>query len=116
VRVVAVGTGEAIEIAKRGDADVLFVHYNAAFEKIAEAEAVFASRVDDSSTQVKGDPNLINQYGMILVNSKKYSDVKAVAGQEFIDWLISKEGQRAIVFYKLEGQRLFHPNANNPEA
>src|SRR5688500_8256544 len=27
VRVVAVGTGEAIEIAKRGDADVLLVHH-----------------------------------------------------------------------------------------
>jgi ABC-type tungstate transport system permease subunit len=53
--VVAVGTGEVIEIAKRGDADVLFVHYNAPFEKIAEAEAVFASRGDDSGTQVKGD-------------------------------------------------------------
>jgi tungstate transport system substrate-binding protein len=27
VRVVAVGTGQAIELAKRGDADVLFVHH-----------------------------------------------------------------------------------------
>ena len=27
VRVVGVGTGQAIEIAKRGDADVLFVHH-----------------------------------------------------------------------------------------
>jgi tungstate transport system substrate-binding protein len=92
VRVVAVGTGQAIELAKRGDADVLFVHhkpseeafveagygierqdvmYNdfvivgpasdpagvkgmkdatAAFGKIAEAEAPFASRGDDSGT------------------------------------------------------------------
>jgi tungstate transport system substrate-binding protein len=92
VRVVAVGTGQAIELAENGDADVLFVHhrpsedkfieagfgvgredvmYNdyvvvgpasdpagvagmtaagAAFAKIAEAKAPFASRGDDSGT------------------------------------------------------------------
>ncbi|MGH6944326.1 MAG: substrate-binding domain-containing protein [Geminicoccaceae bacterium] len=95
VRVVAVGTGQAIEIAKRGDADVLFVHHKPseekfvaegygversdvmyndfvivgpktdpagvkgdkdavdAFEKIAGAEAPFASRGDDSGTNKK---------------------------------------------------------------
>ncbi len=95
VRVVAVGTGQAIEVAKRGDADVLFVHhkpseeafvengfgvkrhpvmYNdfiivgpgddpagvegmenapAALAEIAEAEAPFASRGDDSGTHKK---------------------------------------------------------------
>jgi len=95
VRVVAVGTGQAIEIARRGDADVLFVHhkpsekafvangfgvkrhpvmYNdfilvgpgsdpagidgmedapAALAKIAEAEAPFVSRGDDSGTHKK---------------------------------------------------------------
>ena len=92
VRVVAVGTGQAIRLAERGDADVLFVHhrpseekfvrdgfgierfdvmYNdyvvigpkadpakiaggkdaaAAFKKIAEAKAPFASRGDNSGT------------------------------------------------------------------
>jgi tungstate transport system substrate-binding protein len=40
VRVVAVGTGQAIDMAKRGDADVLFVHDRAAEEKyIAEGYA-----------------------------------------------------------------------------
>ncbi len=95
VRVVAVGTGQAIEVAKRGDADVLFVHhkpseeafvengfgvkrhpvmYNdfiivgpgddpagvegmenapGALAEIAEAEAPFASRGDDSGTHKK---------------------------------------------------------------
>jgi tungstate transport system substrate-binding protein len=33
VRVVAVGTGQAIDIARRGDADILFVHDQAAEEK-----------------------------------------------------------------------------------
>jgi tungstate transport system substrate-binding protein len=92
VRVVAVGTGQAIELARNGDADVLFVHHKPSEEqfvadgfgverhevmyndyvivgpasdpagikgskdavdamaKIAEAEAPFASRGDDSGT------------------------------------------------------------------
>jgi len=41
VRVVAVGTGQAIDTARRGDADVLFVHDQAAEEKfVAEGGAV----------------------------------------------------------------------------
>src|SRR4051812_15914715 len=40
VKVVAVGTGQAIDIARRGDADVLFVHDRAAEEKfVAEGGA-----------------------------------------------------------------------------
>jgi tungstate transport system substrate-binding protein len=40
VKVVAVGTGQAIDIARRGDADVLFVHDQAAEEKfVAEGGA-----------------------------------------------------------------------------
>ena len=92
VRVVAVGTGQAIELARNGDADVLFVHHEPSEEqfvadgfgverhevmyndfvivgpasdpagikgskdvvdsmaKIAEAQAPFASRGDDSGT------------------------------------------------------------------
>ena len=92
VRVVAVGTGQAIELARNGDADVLFVHHKPSEEqfvadgfgverhevmyndfvivgpasdpagikgskdvvdsmaKIAEAQAPFASRGDDSGT------------------------------------------------------------------
>src|SRR3954470_1494460 len=40
VKVVAVGTGQAIDIARRGDADVLFVHDQAAEERfVAEGGA-----------------------------------------------------------------------------
>jgi tungstate transport system substrate-binding protein len=105
VRVVAVGTGQAIELARNGDADVLFVHhkpseeqfvadgfgverhevmYNdfvivgpasdpagvkggkdvvAALGKIAEAEAPFASRGDDSGTH-KAELALWEQAGV----------------------------------------------------
>ncbi|CAN7566547.1 extracellular solute-binding protein [Variovorax sp. LjRoot130] len=43
IKVVAVGTGQAIDMARRGDADVLFVHDNAAEEKFV-AEGFAAKR------------------------------------------------------------------------
>lgn len=43
IKVVAVGTGQAIDLAKRGDADVLFVHDTAAEEKFV-AEGYSARR------------------------------------------------------------------------
>jgi tungstate transport system substrate-binding protein len=61
---------------------------------------------------VEGDPKLFNQYGVILVNPKKHPHVKQEAGQAFIDWLVSDEGQQAIADYKLNGQQLFFPNAS----
>ncbi|MET4104246.1 tungstate transport system substrate-binding protein [Roseovarius sp. MBR-78] len=215
VRVVAVGTGQAIRNAMNGDGDVLFVHakpaeekfvaeghgvsradvmYNdfiiigppadpagvagmtdvvAALTRIAETQAPFASRGDDSGTNkaelrlwkqaeidaraasggwyretgsgmgatlntgtgmgayimtdratwiafgnkgdyriaVEGDPKMFNQYGIILVNPEKHAHVKAEAGQTFIDWVLSDEGQAAIAGYKVDGQQLFFPNA-----
>jgi tungstate transport system substrate-binding protein len=38
------------------------------------------------------------------------------AGQQFIDWLISPQGQKVISDYKINGQLLFFPNANDPNA
>lgn len=215
VKVVAVGTGQAIKIASRGDADVLFVHhkpselkfvaagdgverfdvmYNdfvivgpksdpakiggmkdavAASKKIATAKQPFVSRGDDSGTYkeelelwkdagidvkkasggwyratgsgmgatlnttsgmdgytltdrgtwlnfknrgdlvilVQGDKRLFNQYGVTLVNPKKFPNVKAKLGQTFIDWLLSPEGQHVIAGYKINGEQLFFPNA-----
>ncbi|WP_425053980.1 substrate-binding domain-containing protein [Psychromarinibacter sp. S121] len=216
VRVVAVGTGQAIKNAANGDGDVLFVHakpaeekfvadgdgverfdvmYNdfvivgpasdpagvggmsdvtAALEMIAEAEAPFASRGDDSGThkaelrlwgetdvdvsaasggwyretgsgmgatlnaglgmgayvltdratwiafgnkgdheiQVEGDEKMFNQYGIILVSPEAHPNVKADLGQQFVDWIISTEGQDAIAAYTVDGQQLFFPNAD----
>jgi tungstate transport system substrate-binding protein len=60
---------------------------------------------------VEGDKRLFNQYGVMLVNPEKHPSVKAEAGQSFIDWLISPEGQAAIGEYKIDGQQLFFPNA-----
>ncbi|MGI9368108.1 MAG: substrate-binding domain-containing protein [Ruegeria sp.] len=215
VRVVAVGTGQAIRNAINGNADVLLVHDKPAEEKfvadgwgverldvmyndfvlvgpksdpaavrgdrdiavalsaIALAEAPFASRGDDSGTHkaelrhwektgvdvsaasgtwyretgsgmgatlnvasgmnayaltdratwqsfgnkgdlqllVEGDPELFNQYGVILVNPDKHPTVRAKAGQRFIDWLTAEDGQAAIASFTLGGEQLFFPNA-----
>ena len=215
VRVVAVGTGQAIRLARNGDADVLFVHHkpseekfvadgfgvarhdvmyndfvllgpagdpagiadtgdvSAALARIAGGKIPFASRGDDSGTHkkelglwraaginpaksaggwyratgsgmgatlntavamdayamsdratwiafqnkrghrivVEGDSRLFNQYGVILVNPRKHPHVKTRAGQKFIDWLLSGDGQRAIAVYRRGGQQLFFPNA-----
>jgi len=65
----------------------------------------------DYEILVEGDPELFNQYGIILVNPEKYPNVKAAEGQQFIDWILSDQGQAAIASYKLDGQQLFFPNA-----
>src|ERR1700753_3414797 len=65
---------------------------------------------------VEGDKRLFNQYGVMLVNPAKHPTVKKEAGQRFIDWLISPEGQDVISGYKINGQQLFYPNANDPNA
>jgi tungstate transport system substrate-binding protein len=61
---------------------------------------------------VEGDAELFNQYGVILVNPEKHPNVNAEAGQAFIDWILSDEGQAAIASYTLDGKQLFFPNAN----
>lgn len=215
VRVVAVGTGQALDMGRRGDADVVFVHakaleekfvaeghgvkrhevmYNdfvligpnsdaakvagskdivAAFRRIKESRVPFVSRGDRSGTHfaelelwkaagidiaaekgpwyrdtgqgmgpalntaagmnayvladrgtwlsfsnrgalgiaVEGDKRLFNQYGIILVNAAKHPSVKTNLGQQFIDWIVSPEGQATIASYKVNGEQLFFPNA-----
>jgi tungstate transport system substrate-binding protein len=219
VKVLAQGTGQALDTARRGDADVVFVHARSAEEKfladgfgvkrypvmyndfviigprddpagirgrdvaialqiIKTKQASFISRGDRSGTHiaelalwkdagvdiakdradwykeigqgmgaalniasatgayvlsdrgtwlsfknrgdlailVEGDKRLFNQYGVMLVNPAKHSSVKKEAGQRFIDWLISPEGQKAIAGYRIEGKQLFYPNAGDPNA
>ncbi len=216
VDVVAVGTGAALEIGKRGDADVAFVHareleleavkdgyfvnrrdvmYNDfviispvndplkikgirsatdAFRKIGKGGYFFVSRGDRSGTHTRelslwkmagiepkgqkwylevgqgmaitqrianekraytltdrgtwlaakdrdrlemiialeGDPILFNQYGVMAVNPQKHKHVKYKEAMEFINWLISKEGQHTIASFKdKHGNQLFMPNA-----
>ena len=214
--VVAVGTGASIEIGKRGDADVVFVHakeqelkaveegffvnrhdvmYNDfviigppadpakvkgmksaadALKAIAASGSSFVSRGDKSGTHTKelslwkkagtepagqkwylevgqgmektqriadekkaytltdrgtwlatkdkdkldlvivleGDPVLFNQYGIMAVNPEKHKHVKFKEAMQFVDWIISKDGQAAVAAFKdKNGNPLFIPNA-----
>ena len=220
VKVVAQGTGQALDTARRCDADVVFVHAKAqeekflnegygvkrfpvmyndfilvgpksdpahvggmknvaeALHKIKDANAPFISRGDRSGTHtaelklwqdagidvqkdhgdwyksigqgmgaalntaqaseayvlsdrgtwihfknkgdleivVQGDKRMFNQYGVILVNPQKCPTVKAQLGQQFVDWVVSPEGQKTIADYKIDDEELFYPNANDPRA
>jgi tungstate transport system substrate-binding protein len=70
----------------------------------------------DLEIVVEGDKRLFNQYGVILVNPAKHAHVKKDFGQQFVDWITSPEGQKAIADYKLNGQQLFFPNASDAGA
>jgi tungstate transport system substrate-binding protein len=70
----------------------------------------------DLAILVQGDRRLFNQYGVMLVNPARHPHVKKVQGQQFIDWLISREGQGDIANYRINGQQLFFPNAGDPNA
>ncbi|MBI2771599.1 MAG: extracellular solute-binding protein [Burkholderiales bacterium] len=72
IKVVAVGTGQAIDMARRGDADVLFVHDQAAEEKfVAEGGSV------------RRYPVMYNDF--VLVGPK--GDPAALKGKEIIEAL-----------------------------
>jgi tungstate transport system substrate-binding protein len=51
-----------------------------------------------------------------VVNPERHPHVKKELGQAFIEWLISPEGQKAIADYKIDGEQLFYPNADDPNA
>ena len=70
----------------------------------------------DFTVLVEGDPQLFNQYGVILVNPAKHPHVKATQGQQFIDWLLGPQGQHLIAAYQIEDQQLFFPNAAGARA
>ncbi|WP_188665818.1 substrate-binding domain-containing protein [Terasakiella brassicae] len=215
VRVIAVGTGQAIRIARKGDADVLFVHHRPSEDKfvadgygtkrydvmyndfiivgpendpaqiknctspmqallnIRQNKQVFVSRGDNSGTHKRelsiwkttditpdqlqgnwyrstgsgmgaalnitagmdgytlsdrgtwlafknkrklvilceGGDALLNPYGVIAVNKNRFPHIKSQDSQIFIDWLVSDKGQKLIGSFKINGERLFTPNA-----
>ena len=100
------GMGAALNTARRRNAYVL-----------TDRGTWLRSRTTATSPSlVEGDKRLFNQYGVMLVNPAKHPNVKKELGQQFIDWLVSPEGQKAIADYKIDGEQLFYPNANDPSA
>ena len=69
-------------------------------------------RNGDHGVLFADDPNLLNQYSVILVNPKRHKHVNERDGQIFIDWLLGEEGQEAISRFRIDGKQLFYPNAN----
>ena len=67
----------------------------------------------DFEILTQGDKALFNQYGVILVNAEQHPHVKSDAGQSFVDWLISAEGQSLINAYRLEGEQAFFANGGH---
>ncbi|MEH6728402.1 MAG: sulfate transporter, partial [Hyphomicrobiales bacterium] len=61
---------------------------------------------------VEGDSAMFNQYGIIDINPEHCPNVKTDLAGQFIDWILSSDGQTAIADYKRDGQQLFFPNAN----
>src|SRR6516165_8914432 len=57
---------------------------------------------------VEGDKRMFNEYDVMLVNPAKHPNVKKELGQQFIDWLISPDGQKTIANYKIEGEQPFY--------
>ena len=100
------GMGAALNTAGAGNAYVLsdrgtWIHYK---------------NKGDLQILVEGDKRMFNQYGVMLVNPEKHPNVKKELGQQFIDYLISPEGQKDIANYKINGEQLFYPNANDHSA
>ena len=70
----------------------------------------------DLQILIENDKRMFNQYAVILVNPAKHPNVKHEFGQQFINWLVSPEGQKTIANYKINGEQLFFPNATDPNA
>ena len=100
------GMGAALNTAGAGKAYVLS----------DRATWIHFKNKNDLAILVEGDKRMFNQYGVMLVNPAKHPNVNKDLGQTFIDWLISPEGQKAIANYKIDGQQLFYPNAEDHNA
>lgn len=66
----------------------------------------------DLTILVQGDKALFNPYSVMRINPKKCPDVNAAGGKAFVAWITGKAGQKAVADYRLKGQQLFHPSAN----
>lgn len=56
------------------------------------------------------DKRMANPYSVIAVNPARHKDVNFDGAQKFITWLTSKEGQRRIAEFNIEGEQVFFPN------
>jgi tungstate transport system substrate-binding protein len=60
----------------------------------------------------EGDTELFNPYHVMAVNPEKHPQIKYDFAKKYIDFVVSKEGQKIIADYKKVGQQLFYRDAN----
>ncbi len=61
---------------------------------------------------LQGDHRLLNFYDVILLNPQTHPEAKQAPAHSLSAWLTSAEGQAAIAAYTMNGQKLFHPEAD----
>lgn len=64
---------------------------------------------------VEGDPRLIQQYSVILVNPAKHPGVSRAAGMKFIRWITSKRGQKSINSFRIGTSQPYFADYEPPE-
>jgi len=64
----------------------------------------------------ENDTSLLNPYGIILLNSTKYPNIKSDLATDFLLFMVSKQGQSLIGNFTVDGQQLFFPLYGNPES
>lgn len=60
----------------------------------------------------EGDETLFNPYHVMAVNPEKHQHVKYDLAKKYIDFVVSKQGQKIIADYKKAGKLLFYPVLN----
>ena len=58
---------------------------------------------------VVASKDLMNPYGIMIVNPQKHPRINAKLAGAFVDFIISPEAQQIIRNYKIEGEQLFYP-------
>jgi len=58
----------------------------------------------------QNNTNLFNQYGIVAINPKHCKNVKSDYAENFINWLLSPEGQKNINSFKIKDQQIFFSN------
>ena len=71
--------------------------------------AAYRSRID-LEILAEGDARMFNPYGVIAVNPARYPDVNFAGAMQFVEWITSEAGRRAIAEFRINGEQLFFPS------
>src|SRR6266566_3019356 len=125
VKVIAVGSGQALEMGRRGDADVVLAHAPEAERVLADSGYSLTDRATYLAWRdrlqlvpmVEGDPLLYNVYHVLELNSRNAPRINVAGGKAFADFMVAPATQALIgEFGKARfGQSLFIPDAGKPD-